>query len=125
MMAPVAEQQADRAAANVARALRGEPHAPFRYRNPAAWRRSGATPRSPRCGGFAFSRLLRLGGVAAAPHHGADRLPQPALVLINWAWDYFLYERAVRLIYAREIHTGPAEVPGDAARPTRSAAAGR
>jgi NADH dehydrogenase len=31
------------------------------------------------------------------------------LVLINWAWDYFLYDRAVRLIYAREIHTAPPE----------------
>jgi len=31
------------------------------------------------------------------------------LVLINWAWDYFLYDRAVRLIHAREMHTGPAE----------------
>ena len=31
------------------------------------------------------------------------------LVLINWAWDYFLYDRAVRLIYAHEIHTAPAE----------------
>ena len=41
------------------------------------------------------------------------------LVLINWAWDYFLYDRAVRLIHAREIHTGPAE----ARRPPRAAPA--
>lgn len=26
------------------------------------------------------------------------------LVLINWAWDYFLYERAVRLITTDELH---------------------
>ena len=42
------------------------------------------------------------------------------LVLINWAWDYFLYDRAVRLIYAREIHTAPAE----ARRPPQGCAGG-
>jgi NADH dehydrogenase len=43
------------------------------------------------------------------------------VVLINWAYDYFLYDRAVRLIHAREIHTGPVETR----RPAREASAAR
>jgi NADH dehydrogenase len=36
------------------------------------------------------------------------------LVLVNWAWDYFLYDRAVRLI-TRPEHASPAA--GEASEP--------
>jgi NADH dehydrogenase len=109
MMAPVAQQQADHAAANVLRALRGEPPLPFRYRNPGTMATIGRNAAVAHVRGFAFSGFFAW--VAWLVLHIVlligfrNRL----LVLINWAWDYFLYDRAVRLIHAREIHTGPAE----------------
>jgi NADH dehydrogenase len=39
------------------------------------------------------------------------------LVLINWAWDYFLYDRAVRLIFAQAA--AERKLTGAVARPLR------
>jgi NADH:ubiquinone reductase (H+-translocating) len=119
MMAPVAEQQAQCAAANIVRSLRGEPQRPFRYRNRGTMATIGRNAAVAHVGGFAFSGFFAW--VAWLVLHIVlligfrNRL----VVLINWAYDYFLYERAVRLIHAREIHTGPAE----ARRPAREASA--
>jgi NADH dehydrogenase len=117
MMAPVAQQQADHVAKSIRRALRGEPLLPFRYRNPGSMATIGrnaavAWVRGVQVSGFfAWVAWLLLHIVLLIGFR--NRL----LVLINWAWDYFLYDRAVRLIYAREIHTAPPE----ARRPARGA----
>jgi NADH:quinone reductase (non-electrogenic) len=124
MMAPVAQQQADHAAANVVAALRGEPLRPFRYRNPGSMATIGRGAAVAVVRGFAFSGFLAW--VAWLLLHIIELIGfrNRLLVLINWAWDYFLYERAVRLIYAREIHTAPAEVPGEARAPDAERRAG-
>jgi NADH dehydrogenase len=109
MMAPVAQQQADHAAKNIRRALAGEPMLPFRYENPGTMATIGRNAavvyvRGVQMSGFfAWIAWLVLHIVLLIGFR--NRL----LVLINWAWDYFLYDRAVRLIYAREIHTAPLE----------------
>jgi NADH:ubiquinone reductase (H+-translocating) len=109
MMAPVAQQQAEQAAKNILRALRGEPMQAFRYKNPGSMATIGRNAAVVHVRGlqisgfFAWVAWLLLHIVLLIGFR--NRL----LVLINWAWDYFLYDRAVRLIYAREIHTGPAE----------------
>jgi NADH dehydrogenase len=109
MMAPVAQQQADHAAESIRRTLRGEPVQPFRYRNPGSMATIGRNAavvvvKGVQVSGFfAWVAWLLLHIVLLIGFR--NRL----LVLINWAWDYFLYDRAVRLIYAREIHTAPAE----------------
>jgi len=119
MMAPVAEQQARCAAANIVRSVRGEPQRPFRYRNRGTMATIGRNAAVAHVGGFAFAGFFAW--VAWLVLHIVlligfrNRL----VVLINWAYDYFLYDRAVRLIHAREIHTGPAE----ARRPAREASA--
>jgi NADH:quinone reductase (non-electrogenic) len=108
MMAPVAQQQADHVARSIRGALRGEPEQPFRYRNPGSMATIGRNAAVVHVKGLAFSGFFAW--VAWLLLHIVlligfrNRL----LVLINWAWDYFLYDRAVRLIYAREIHTAPA-----------------
>jgi NADH dehydrogenase len=109
MMAPVAEQQADCAAANVVRALRGEPGLPFRYRNRGTMATIGRNAAVAHVRGFAFSGFFAW--VAWLVLHIVELIGfrNRLVVLINWAYDYFLYDRAVRLIHAREIHTGPAE----------------
>jgi len=98
MVAPVAIQMAETAAKNVRRAMRGEPPVLFRYRDQGT--------------------LATIGRNAAVAHvFGLNWTGFPAwvmwlsvhiiqligfrnklFVLLNWAWDYFFYERAVRLI---------------------------
>jgi NADH:ubiquinone reductase (H+-translocating) len=98
MLATVAVQQARATAANLCRALQGKPQQPFTYRDPGLLATIGRNAAVARIGGFSFHgfpawviwlalHIIRLIGFR-------NRL----LVLINWAWDYFFYDRAVRLI---------------------------
>jgi NADH:ubiquinone reductase (H+-translocating) len=100
MVAPVARQQADVAAFNALAWLRGEPLRTFCYRDPGTLATIGRNAAVAQIGRFRFHgfvawvvwlvvHILLLIGFR-------NRL----LVLINWAWDYFFYERAVRLIQA-------------------------
>jgi NADH dehydrogenase len=100
MMAPVAIQQGRLAAANVLRAIRGEPQQAFRYRDPGQLATIGRNAAVAHIRGLAFRgfpawvvwlvvHLVQLIGFR-------NRL----VVLVSWAWDYFLYDRAVRLITA-------------------------
>jgi len=97
-MAPVAVQMGKTAGTNIARALDGLPPRPFRYRDPGSLATIGRHSAVAYIGGRKFRgfpawvvwlvvHLMKLVGFR-------NRL----VVLINWAWDYFLYERAVRLI---------------------------
>ncbi len=98
MMAPVAMQMGAAAAQNIRRSLRGEPLEAFRYRDPGSLATIGRHSAVAYVHGLKFRgfsawavwlvvHLIRLIGFR-------NRL----VVLINWAWDYVLYERAVRLI---------------------------
>jgi NADH dehydrogenase len=98
MVAPVAMQMGESVARNIARSLRGRPLEPFRYRDQGT--------------------LATIGRNAAVAHvFGMNWTGFPAwvmwltihiiqligfrnklFVLLNWAWDYFFYERAARLI---------------------------
>ncbi len=98
MVAPVAMQQANTAAGNIIRALDGEPPEEFEYHNPGSLATIGRNAAVVQLGRFHFRgflgwliwltvHLMRLVGFR-------NRL----MVLIDWAWDYFLYDRAVRVI---------------------------
>lgn len=124
MMAPVAIQQGRLAARNVARLLRGQPLEAFRYRDPGTLATIGR--------GVAVARFgrLKLSGFTAWVIWGIVHIFQligfrnRLLVFINWIWDYFLYERAVRLIWSQEDRPQPdaATRAGDD-RPRSSSAA--
>jgi NADH dehydrogenase len=97
-VAPVAVQQAAHAASNVQRTLRGQPRAPFVYRdlgNLATIGRNQAIADFGRLtfhGWFAwvlwlFVHILKLTGFR-------NRL----VVLVQWAFAYFTYQRSIRLI---------------------------
>jgi NADH dehydrogenase len=98
MMAPVAIQMAETAAANIRRQLEGRPPAPFRYRDPGALATIG------RNAAVAHVRGVSVRGFAAWVVWLVVHLIQligfrnKLFVLLNWAWDYFFYERAARLI---------------------------
>ena len=97
-VAPVAMQQAGHAARNVLRAIRGEPRQPFVYRdlgNLATIGRNEAVADFGRVrftGWFAwavwlFVHIMKLTGFR-------NRL----VVLVQWAFAYFTYQRSIRLI---------------------------
>ena len=101
MMAPVAIQQAETAAGNIARLVRGETPRAFRYRNPGTLATIGRNAAVAHIRGIAFTgfpawvvwlvvHLIQIIGFR-----------NKLFVLLNWAWDYFFYERASRLITPR------------------------
>jgi NADH dehydrogenase len=98
MMAPVAIQMADAAAANLQRRHEGRPTQPFRYRDPGGLATIG------RNAAVAFVFGLKFRGFVAWIVWLFVHLIQiigfrnRLLVLVNWAWDYLFYDRAVRLI---------------------------
>ena len=98
MMAPVAIQMGETAAANIRRTLAGDAPAPFQYKDPGTLATIGRNAAVARIHGVSFTgfpawvvwlvvHLIQLIGFR-------NRL----FVLTNWAWDYFFYDRAVRLI---------------------------
>jgi len=98
MMAPVAIQMGETAATNIRRAVAGEPPIQFQYRDPGTLATIGRNAAVARIHGVSFTgfpawvvwlvvHLIQLIGFR-------NRL----FVLTNWAWDYFFYDRAVRLI---------------------------
>ena len=98
MVAPVAMQQATTAARNICRQSSGRALLPFRFRDPGMMATIGRNAAVAHYAGLAitgFPAWLVWLGVHLAKLIGfRNRI----MVLTNWAWDYFLYERAVRLI---------------------------
>jgi NADH dehydrogenase len=99
LIAPVAIQQGEWAAANILRQIEGQETLPFRYRDPGSMVTIGRNAAVVRMGKRTFTGfiawLMWLGVHLLKLIGFRNRL----LVLINWAWDYLFYERAVRLIY--------------------------
>lgn len=101
-VAQVAMQQGVRAAANIGRMQRGLSLQPFRYRDKGAMATIGRNAAVARIGGRIFTGfiawLLWLAVHIAFLVGFRNRLG----VLLNWAWNYIFYERAVRLILPYE-----------------------
>lgn len=98
MVAPVAMQQGEWAAANIKRQVAGEPLQPFTYDDKGSMAVIGRSAAVANIAGRAFTgffawliwlvvHLMQLIGFR-------NRL----LVLINWAWTYLFFEQMVRLI---------------------------
>ena len=98
MMAPVAIQMAETAARNIRRHVGGEPGVAFRYRDPGSLATIGRNAAVAYIWGIGFTgfpawvvwlvvHIIQLIGFR-----------NKLFVLLNWAWDYFFYERAARLI---------------------------
>jgi NADH dehydrogenase len=98
MVAPVAIQMGQSVAGNIKRQLRGQPLEPFRYRD------QGTLATIGRNAAVANVYGLKLSGFPAWVMWLVIHIIQligfrnKLFVLINWAWDYFFYERAARLI---------------------------
>ncbi|MBS3909606.1 MAG: NAD(P)/FAD-dependent oxidoreductase [Actinobacteria bacterium] len=99
MIAPVAIQQGTAAALNILKQIEGKEPQPFRYFDKGAMATIGRNSAVVRVGSRTFTgffawivwlfiHLLYLIGFR-------NRL----FVMLNWSWDYFLFERAIRLIF--------------------------
>ena len=98
MMAPVAMQQAELAAANILRHLQGKPLAGFVYQDPGSLATIGRNAAIAGLGRFQFHGFLAWLMWLVVHLIQLIGFRNRLLVLINWAWDYFFYDRAVRLI---------------------------
>jgi NADH:ubiquinone reductase (H+-translocating) len=98
MVAPVAIQMAETVARNIINTLRGKPLNAFRYRD------QGTLATIGRNAAVAHVFGLKLSGFPAWVMWLVVHIIQligfrnKLFVLLNWAWDYFFYERAARLI---------------------------
>jgi NADH dehydrogenase len=108
MMAPVAIQQGEAAAKNILHDMRGERLRPFRYRNHGIMATIGRTKAVAQIG------FLSLRGFTAWVAWLVVHLiwligfRNKLIVLLAWAWDYFLYDRSVRVITDDEGREGRA-----------------
>ncbi len=98
MVAPVAIQMGRFVARNINRRLRGQPLEPFRYRDQGTLATIGRNAAVANVYG-----IKATGFVAWVMWLGIHIIQligfrNKLFVLINWAWDYFFYERAARLI---------------------------
>jgi NADH dehydrogenase len=98
MVAPVAIQMGESVAGNIGRALRGQPLVPFRYKDQGTLATIGRNAAVANVYG-----IQATGFIAWVIWLGVHIIQligfrNKLFVLINWAWDYFFYERAARLI---------------------------
>lgn len=103
MVAPVATQQGEHAATNILRQIRGLPPIPFKYHNKgvmATIGRNKAVVQLKRLSFTGFIAWIMWLGLHLVKLIGFRNRLQ---VLINWAWDYLFYEKAIRLILQEPI----------------------
>ncbi len=98
MVAAVAMQQGDVAAANILRQLRGEPPRAFRYRDRGTMATIGRRMAVAHVYGLTFSGFIAWVLWLTVHLIQLIGLRNRALVLVNWIWNYFRYDRANRLV---------------------------
>lgn len=98
MVAPVATQQGKAAAQNILRQLRGEQPLPFRYRDRGTMVTIGRNTAVAHVFGRSFTGFPAWVLWLSVHLFNLIGFRNRLLVMLSWAWDYFFYERAVRLI---------------------------
>src|SRR5207237_1723665 len=97
-MRPVAIRLADTAVAISARRWRDEPPLAFRYKDPGSLATIGRNAAVAYLGGVAFKGFAAWVVWLIVHIIQLIGFRNKLFVLMNWAWDYFFYERAARLI---------------------------
>jgi NADH:ubiquinone reductase (H+-translocating) len=101
MLAPVAIQQGDLVGSNIVRQLEGRKPRPFKYKDPGTMVTIGRASAVARVYGVPVSGFLAWVLWLTVHIVWLIGFRNRALVLVNWAWNYFTYERGVRLIRRR------------------------
>lgn len=103
MLAPVAMQQAERAAGNILALVEKGPLQPFVYRDPGVLATIGRSQAVAQLGRLKFHGFLAWFLWIVVHILQLIGFRNRLAVLINWAWTYIFYERAVRLINPRQV----------------------
>lgn len=98
MVAPVAMQQADIAVENLRCLLSGDPLQPFCYRDPGMMATIGRNQAVAKIGRLHLRGFIAWLMWVVVHVFQLIGIRNRLVVMINWVWDYFLYERALRLI---------------------------
>jgi NADH:quinone reductase (non-electrogenic) len=97
-VAPVAMQQGRYAARVIHRRLRGESSPPFRYRNKGVMAVIGRNAAVADVGGWRFNGFLAWLAWLFIHLMYLVEFDNRLLVLVQWAWNYFTWNRGARLI---------------------------
>jgi NADH dehydrogenase len=98
MVATVAMQQGERAAENIVADIQKEPLKAFKYKDLGTMTTIGRNAAVAYSFGIQFRGFLAWVVWLVVHLIGLIGFRNRLIVLINWAWDYFFYDRAVRLI---------------------------
>jgi NADH dehydrogenase len=98
LTAPVATQQGVAAAQNVARQVAGRPPQPFHYHDQGTMAVIGRNAAVASVAGRPITGFVAWMVWLAVHIYNLIGFRNRLFVLLNWAWDYVAYERAVRLI---------------------------
>ena len=98
MMATVAMQQGAYVAENIRRLVQSKPLENFRYQDPGALATIGRNQAIVRLGRLSFSGFIAWLIWVVVHIYRLIGFRSRFLVMINWIWDYFMYERGIRLI---------------------------
>jgi NADH dehydrogenase len=98
MVAPVAMQQGKHASANIIRLIEGAALQSFTYKDPGTMATIGRRKAIAMLNGMPFKGLLAWLIWLFVHLMQLVGFRNRIMVLINWAWDYFFYEKSVRLI---------------------------
>ncbi|MCB9136482.1 MAG: NAD(P)/FAD-dependent oxidoreductase [Anaerolineales bacterium] len=102
MMAPVAIQQGQTAARNILHLRQGEPLETFVFKDPGSLATIGRNAAVARLGAFKFTGFLAWFLWLGVHLLWLVGFRNKLVVLINWAWDYFFFDRGIRLITAQQ-----------------------
>jgi NADH dehydrogenase len=111
MTAPVAIQQGQAAAQNIAREVAGQNLLPFRYRDQGTMATIGRNAAVVYLAGRTVTGFLAWGIWLSVHIFNLIGYRNRLFVLLDWAWDYLFYERAVRLILPFKEPQPPTEAP--------------
>jgi NADH dehydrogenase len=114
-VAPAAAQMGAHAAANVARAVRGEPLAPFRYGDKGSLATIGRRSAVADFGAWRLSGLAAWMAWLGIHIYFLIGFRNRLVVLVTWAWAYLTYDRSARLILGGSRDAAPAAGPDGSA----------
>lgn len=117
MVAQVAIQSAIAAARNIVRQIEGRAPQPFLYRDRGAMIAIGRNSAGVAIGSRTYTGFFAWILWLVIHLFNLIGFRNRIMVLINWAWDYLLYERAVRFVF-------PAERPSPERSSSRSCVSG-
>ena len=118
-MAPAAIQMGRHAARNVMRAVRGEPLEPFRYRDKGSLATIGRSSAVAQLGRLRLSGFVAWVAWLAVHIFFLIGFRNRFIVMFEWAWAWFTYQRSARVIWGRPAPTGAECAPpaGEARTP--------